>query len=169
MFVQAALLAQDYCDAIDLNLGCPQMIAKRGRDGKGKPRPVSVPLKNTNLSFSKGIMELSSRMNGSCWRKWVSLLSFGDLGKTHVQNTHFYQPDINQTVFPSHALVFAYFPVRLASEKLSVPITCKIRVFKEMEKTVRYAQMLERAGCQVSMMMILIIVIVSFFHHLQYI
>lgn len=30
VFVQAALLAQDYCDAIDLNLGCPQMIAKRG-------------------------------------------------------------------------------------------------------------------------------------------
>ena len=30
VFVQAALLAQDYCDAVDLNLGCPQMIAKRG-------------------------------------------------------------------------------------------------------------------------------------------
>lgn len=30
VFVQAALLAQDCCDAIDLNLGCPQMIAKRG-------------------------------------------------------------------------------------------------------------------------------------------
>lgn len=30
IFIQAALLAQDYCDAIDLNLGCPQMIAKRG-------------------------------------------------------------------------------------------------------------------------------------------
>lgn len=30
VFLQAARLAQDYCDAIDLNLGCPQMIAKRG-------------------------------------------------------------------------------------------------------------------------------------------
>lgn len=30
VFLEAALLAQDYCDAIDLNLGCPQMIAKRG-------------------------------------------------------------------------------------------------------------------------------------------
>lgn len=33
VFVQAALLAQDYCDAVDLNLGCPQMIAKRGHYG----------------------------------------------------------------------------------------------------------------------------------------
>ncbi|MEE6507196.1 hypothetical protein FKM82_007997 [Ascaphus truei] len=31
VFVQAALLAQEFCDAIDLNLGCPQMIAKRGK------------------------------------------------------------------------------------------------------------------------------------------
>lgn len=33
VFVQAALLAQGYCDGIDLNLGCPQMIAKRGKLG----------------------------------------------------------------------------------------------------------------------------------------
>ncbi|MEE6507197.1 hypothetical protein FKM82_007997 [Ascaphus truei] len=33
VFVQAALLAQEFCDAIDLNLGCPQMIAKRGHYG----------------------------------------------------------------------------------------------------------------------------------------
>lgn len=35
VFVQAALLAQDHCDAIDLNLGCPQMIAKRGECRSG--------------------------------------------------------------------------------------------------------------------------------------
>uniref|UniRef100_A0A671U729 tRNA-dihydrouridine(16/17) synthase [NAD(P)(+)]-like n=1 Tax=Sparus aurata TaxID=8175 RepID=A0A671U729_SPAAU len=84
VFVQAALLAQDYCDAIDLNLGCPQMIAKRGHYGV----------------FLQDEWELLEKM------------------------------------------------IRLANEKLSVPITCKIRVFKEMEKTVRYAQMLEKAGCQ---------------------
>ena len=30
VFTEAALLAEPYCDAVDLNLGCPQIIAKRG-------------------------------------------------------------------------------------------------------------------------------------------
>uniref|UniRef100_A0A7M4ECR5 tRNA-dihydrouridine(16/17) synthase [NAD(P)(+)]-like n=1 Tax=Crocodylus porosus TaxID=8502 RepID=A0A7M4ECR5_CROPO len=84
VFVQAAVLAQDYCDAIDLNLGCPQMIAKRGHYG----------------AFLQEEWDLLQRM------------------------------------------------IWLANEKLSVPITCKIRVFPEIDKTVKYAQMLEKAGCQ---------------------
>ncbi|OCT58495.1 hypothetical protein XELAEV_18002055mg [Xenopus laevis] len=84
VFVQAALLAQDYCDAIDLNLGCPQMIAKRGHYG----------------SFLQDEWDLLEKM------------------------------------------------IQLAHQKLSVPVTCKIRVFPEIEKTVEYAKMLEKAGCQ---------------------
>ncbi|XP_077184141.1 tRNA-dihydrouridine(16/17) synthase [NAD(P)(+)]-like isoform X1 [Paroedura picta] len=84
VFVQAALLAQDYCDAIDLNLGCPQMIAKRGHYG----------------AFLQEEWDLLQKM------------------------------------------------IMLANEKLSVPITCKIRVFPEISKTVKYARLLETAGCQ---------------------
>ena len=33
LFLQAAKMIEDKCDAIDINLGCPQGIAKRGRYG----------------------------------------------------------------------------------------------------------------------------------------
>merc|ERR1739838_116478 len=82
--VKAGKLAEDHCDGIDINFGCPQMIAKRGYYG--------AYLENN-------------------WKLIEEIL----------QKCH---------------------------KELKVPVTCKIRVFDDIEKSVQYALMIERAGCQ---------------------
>ncbi|KAK9891964.1 hypothetical protein WA026_017447 [Henosepilachna vigintioctopunctata] len=83
IILQAAKLAEDHCCAIDINLGCPQAIAKRGHYG----------------AFLQD--------------EW---------------------PLIKEIV-------------KTLSENLRVPVTCKIRRFEAVEKTVEFARMLEQAGC----------------------
>ncbi|XP_033224562.1 tRNA-dihydrouridine(16/17) synthase [NAD(P)(+)]-like [Belonocnema kinseyi] len=82
ILLEAALLAEPYCDAIDINIGCPQAIAKRGHYG----------------AFLQDDWDLLERI--------VSTLS----------------------------------------KSLHIPVTCKLRVFTDVDKTIAYAQMLEKAG-----------------------
>ncbi|KAI8597557.1 hypothetical protein EDD21DRAFT_385159 [Dissophora ornata] len=83
--LQAALLVAPYCDAVDINLGCPQHIARRGHYG----------------SF---LME-----------DWPLIASM-------ISTLH---------------------------KHLPIPVTAKIRVFPEAEKTVAYAKMVVEAGAQI--------------------
>ncbi|KCV69729.1 tRNA-dihydrouridine synthase 1 [Fonticula alba] len=83
--LRAAQYLQDTCDAIDINLGCPQNIAKRGHYG----------------SFLQNEWDLIFRI---------------------VNTLHL---------------------------NLKVPVTVKIRVFDDVDKTIRYAKMIERAGASI--------------------
>lgn len=84
ILLKAAKLVEDSCDAVDINLGCPQNIAKRGHYG----------------SF---------------------LMNEWDLIKSMVKTL---------------------------AENLKIPVTCKIRIFNNLERTIAYARMIEDAGAK---------------------
>ncbi|KAJ7684286.1 Dus-domain-containing protein [Mycena polygramma] len=81
----SAKVVEKHCDAVDINLGCPQDIARRGRYG----------------SFLQDDWDLIFKL---------------------INTLH---------------------------KNLAVPVTAKFRIFPSIEKTVEYAQMLERAGAQI--------------------
>eukprot|EP00912_Choanoflagellata_sp_UC4_P000913 UC4_evm2s566 len=85
VLLKAAQLVAPHCDAVDINLGCPQGIARRGHYG----------------SFLQEDMGLIRRL------------------------------------------------VEILHQNLSVPVTCKIRILDDssVESSIKYAKMLEKAGC----------------------
>ncbi|GER25104.1 tRNA-dihydrouridine synthase [Striga asiatica] len=83
ILLEAARRVEPFCDYVDINLGCPQRIARRGNYGA---------FLMDNLPLVKSLVE------------------------------------------------------KLA-HNLNVPVSCKIRIFPNLEDTIKYAKMLEDAGC----------------------
>ena len=48
-------------------------------------------------------------------------------------------------------MLFLFFLVKVASQRIKKPVTCKIRVYESIEKTVEYAKRLEKAGAKVKL------------------
>ncbi|KAL8168285.1 hypothetical protein V2J09_009784 [Rumex salicifolius] len=81
--LEAAKRVEPFCDYVDINLGCPQRIARRGNYGA---------FLMDNLPLVKSLVQ------------------------------------------------------KLATN-LRVPVSCKIRIFPDLQDTINYARMLEEAGC----------------------
>jgi tRNA-dihydrouridine synthase 1 len=97
--LKAAKLVENDCDAIDINLGCPQDIARRGRS--------LLPLLSPLLVY----------------------LFIGHYG-SYLQD----EWDLIHKMITTLRI------------HLKTPVTCKIRVFADVEKSIRYAKMIESAG-----------------------
>ncbi|KAF9600127.1 hypothetical protein IFM89_003674 [Coptis chinensis] len=83
ILLEAAKLVEQHCDYVDINLGCPQRIARRGNYGA---------FLMDNLPVVRSL-------------------------------------------------------VQSLADNLHVPVSCKIRIFPDMQDTIKYARMLEDAGC----------------------
>uniref|UniRef100_A0A7C9ALN5 tRNA-dihydrouridine(16/17) synthase [NAD(P)(+)] n=2 Tax=Opuntia streptacantha TaxID=393608 RepID=A0A7C9ALN5_OPUST len=83
ILLEAAKRVEPFCDYVDINLGCPQRIARRGNYGA---------FLMDNLPLVRSLVE------------------------------------------------------KLA-QSLEVPVSCKIRIFPDLQDTLKYATMLEEAGC----------------------
>eukprot|EP00026_Physarum_polycephalum_P002547 Phypoly_transcript_02554.p1 GENE.Phypoly_transcript_02554~~Phypoly_transcript_02554.p1 ORF type:complete len:420 (+),score=86.72 Phypoly_transcript_02554:1501-2760(+) len=82
--LKAARMVEDKCDAVDINLGCPQNIARKG-------------------NYGAFLMD---------------------------------SPEV------------VYELVNILHKFLKIPVYCKMRVFPSEEQTIKFAKMLESAGCQ---------------------
>ncbi|VDK43666.1 unnamed protein product [Anisakis simplex] len=82
ILLSACLLVEDICDGVDLNLGCPQLIAKRGHYGAYLQEDIEL------------VCEMVSIIHSYC----------------------------------------------------HVPLSCKIRILDDIDKTLSYARALEKAG-----------------------
>ena len=97
----AGKLVQDRCDAVDINLGCPQRIAKRGR-------------------FGAYLLEEFEPCAPAVGESPSSRCSDWPLLREMVGTLHCH---------------------------LDVPVTCKIRVLDDPQRTIELARMLQDAGC----------------------
>lgn len=84
IMLKTAKLLQDKCDAIDINLGCPQNIARRG-------------------NYGAYLLEQEERVG-------------------HI--------------------------VKSLSDGLDIPVTCKIRIYKDLDRTLKMCKYLESMGCK---------------------
>ena len=137
--LKAARLAQPHCEAIDLNLGCPQAIAKRGAHF----------MQLYCYGFEILVLQLG-HYGAFLQDEWDLLQSMSESKDDILVSwaVYFIVCARGNNTAPSLSLPLPTL-VGLLHRELSLPVTCKIRVFEDISRTVSYAQMLEKAGCQV--------------------
>ncbi|KAK6924021.1 DUS-like, FMN-binding domain [Dillenia turbinata] len=143
ILLEAARRVESYCDYVDINLGLVPWIGSLVGFLAFDRDELSVQLA---MSFHLGGLALA-KTPGYVIRKTVVY------GCIH-------EPSGNQTCCPQRiarrgnygAFLMDNLPlvkslVQKLAQNLQVPVSCKIRVFPDLQDTINYARMLEDAGC----------------------
>jgi len=135
----AARLAEPHCDAIDLNLGCPQHIARRGRYGEllnGQPSPAHLDVSGRQRILDQG--------------PWTGMVRNADVHRS--EHAGAVLPRLRDGAaaragaFLMDELPLVERMVAALAAGLRKPVSVKIRIFPELERTLAYARMLQAAG-----------------------
>lgn len=101
--MKSAKALQHRCDAVDINFGCPQDIARRGKYGAWLCDDWDLIYNLSTLVTRKQDRLIYSRL----------------------------------------------LEVNVLHVNLDIPVTAKFRIFSDVEKTIKYAKMMESAGAQI--------------------
>jgi tRNA-dihydrouridine synthase 1 len=136
MLLKAAVIVQEHCDYVDINLGCLC--------------PFQLCMLLGHVCFDFGIIKLcilcveNIAPRDECeliFKKVVCVLLLWSRCPQRVAKR------VNYGAFLMEDLPLIQSMVTHLATNLTTPVSCKIRIFPDMGETLAYARMLEDAGC----------------------
>ncbi|EQB60773.1 trna-dihydrouridine synthase 1-like protein [Vairimorpha apis BRL 01] len=124
--LQTSLILQNYCDAIDINLGCPQEIARKGYYEKAGAKMITVHGRtreqrgiNTGFASWEHIKQIKLNVNipviangGIIYSRHIDeCIDYTNCDGIMVAETHLYNPLIFSTIKKSSLEIYEEFLV----------------------------------------------------------
>ncbi|KAG0439760.1 tRNA-dihydrouridine(16/17) synthase [NAD(P)(+)]-like [Dictyocoela muelleri] len=113
------------CELVDINFGCPQNVAKRGRYGA---------FLQDDWKLTSDIVRSVSGVVNKLSRDDIINEIFGDLKNIQNKESINYKKEVSESILG-------------IMKSIENRLSCKIRIFKDKELTLKYCEMIQSSGC----------------------